>query len=147
MSLKSVYELDPSIGELADLPYGWKAHRAGRGQPWERVKDHPFPEHAEHGYYLIEVMNDPTVMPPAPTQEAREALRVGDFVKLQFRFANEDAAFEDADTERMWVRVEVIDEDNRRYQGILDNDPQHQGVITSGDRLWFSPGHVFAIHE
>jgi hypothetical protein len=36
VSLRSVYRLDPSIGELADLPLGWQARRSAVGEPWQR---------------------------------------------------------------------------------------------------------------
>jgi len=31
-----VYRIDPSGGELADLPLGWQAWRSAAGQPWQR---------------------------------------------------------------------------------------------------------------
>jgi hypothetical protein len=34
--LKHVFGLDPSVGELADLPYGWRAWRDAPDQPWQR---------------------------------------------------------------------------------------------------------------
>ena len=34
VSLEEVYELDPAIGELADLPPGWRAVRESRGGEW-----------------------------------------------------------------------------------------------------------------
>lgn len=34
--LKHIYELDPSVGELADLPCGWLAWRGSPDQPWQR---------------------------------------------------------------------------------------------------------------
>lgn len=144
--LHNIYERDPSIGDLADLPYGWKATRAGKDQPWERVKDHPYAEHSTHGYYLIELANYPTVQPRPPCESARKNLAPGDLVKLFFRFSAEDAPFEDYDTERMWVSIQHVDDDEDRYQGVLDNDPKHEGIISCGDSLWFSPNHVFAIH-
>lgn len=36
VSLREVYSLDPSIGELADLPLGWTAERSASGKPWQR---------------------------------------------------------------------------------------------------------------
>lgn len=144
--LHNVYELDPSVGELADLPYGWKASRVSANHPWERSKDHPYPEHSEHGYYLIEVASYPSGYPDLPTQEERENLVEGSLVKLLFRFAAEEAPFGDCDTERMWVHIEHIDTDDGRYCGILDNAPKHAGVITQGDKVWFNASHVFAIH-
>jgi hypothetical protein len=36
VSLREVFTIDPSIGELADLPLGWTAERSSPGQPWRR---------------------------------------------------------------------------------------------------------------
>lgn len=36
VSLREVYSLDPSVGELADLPLGWTATKTAVGQPWQR---------------------------------------------------------------------------------------------------------------
>lgn len=33
--LRHIYELDPGIGELADLPCGWRAWRDTPDQPWQ----------------------------------------------------------------------------------------------------------------
>ena len=36
VSLRSVFERDDSIGDLADLPLGWRAWRDGPDAPWQR---------------------------------------------------------------------------------------------------------------
>lgn len=36
VALREVYDIDPSISELADLPLGWTAERSAPGQPWRR---------------------------------------------------------------------------------------------------------------
>ena len=36
VALRIVMILDPSIGELADLPLGWHAWRESPGRPWVR---------------------------------------------------------------------------------------------------------------
>jgi hypothetical protein len=36
VSLREVYRIDPSIGELADLPPGSQAERSAVGKPWRR---------------------------------------------------------------------------------------------------------------
>ena len=36
VSLRSVFDIDPSIADLADLPPGWEASRRSRGEPWRR---------------------------------------------------------------------------------------------------------------
>lgn len=35
-TLDELLRLDPSIGELADLPPGWQAHRRSSDEPWIR---------------------------------------------------------------------------------------------------------------
>ena len=37
VSLRQITRIDPSILELADLPLGWVAERAGPGEPWQRA--------------------------------------------------------------------------------------------------------------
>ncbi len=39
--LKHVFELDPSVGELADLPCGWRAWRDSADRPWQREEMGP----------------------------------------------------------------------------------------------------------
>jgi hypothetical protein len=36
VALEEVVKLDPSVGQLADLPVGWKASRERVGAPWKR---------------------------------------------------------------------------------------------------------------
>jgi hypothetical protein len=36
VSFLYVYQIDPSIAELADLPLGWQAWRSAPGEPWQR---------------------------------------------------------------------------------------------------------------
>ena len=36
VALRTVFKIDESVGELADLPEGWQAMRTAPGQPWAR---------------------------------------------------------------------------------------------------------------
>ena len=36
VGLGRMYQRDPTLGELADLPEGWRAWRTAVGRPWER---------------------------------------------------------------------------------------------------------------
>lgn len=36
VALRQVYERDPTIGAVADLPLGWRAWRDGPDAPWQR---------------------------------------------------------------------------------------------------------------
>jgi hypothetical protein len=38
VSLRTVLDMDPTIGMLADLPLGWCAWREGRNSDWRRSK-------------------------------------------------------------------------------------------------------------
>lgn len=38
LSLKNIVDIDPSIGELSDLPVGWHAWREAIDLPWKRAK-------------------------------------------------------------------------------------------------------------
>jgi hypothetical protein len=38
VSLGCIFERDHTLAEVADLPEGWRAHRAARGGPWRREK-------------------------------------------------------------------------------------------------------------
>lgn len=36
VGLGEILEIDPSLSELADLPYGWQAWRENASAPWQR---------------------------------------------------------------------------------------------------------------
>ena len=38
VALRSVFQRDKSIGELADLPLGWRAWRSSPDAPWQRAR-------------------------------------------------------------------------------------------------------------
>lgn len=38
VGLNSIVKLDASVGELADLPLGWRGWRSAAGEPWQRAK-------------------------------------------------------------------------------------------------------------
>jgi hypothetical protein len=150
VALQEVYQLDPSIAELVDLPAGWKAHRASPESPWERQKNHPFPIFAERGFYLEDATEYARQRPDLyeiPPEAFRTDLQIGDMAKLIFRFADEESARTDNDSERMWVEVVEVDKENARYRGTLANEPQAHSEIAYGDELWFHAIHVFDIEE
>ena len=39
VSLFFIFRKDPTIGQLADLPYGWKAWRETKESPWQIFQD------------------------------------------------------------------------------------------------------------
>lgn len=41
VSLKEIYLIDPTVGELADLPCGWHAWRGSPDQSWHRSAIEP----------------------------------------------------------------------------------------------------------
>lgn len=36
VALKTIIEIDPSVEELSDLPYGWCAWRENKNAPWQK---------------------------------------------------------------------------------------------------------------
>ena len=146
VSLSCIVELDASIEELHDLPCGWAAERKSPKQKWKRLKHHPFPSFDEDGYYLddaVELAKHRDDLSP-PSKRKRENCKVGDRVKLLFRFAGEGAARKDNETERMWVKITEVDHDNAIYTGVIDNEPVHSAVA-NGDELQFHPLHIAEI--
>ena len=146
VSLESMVDRDNTLVELHDLPFGWRALRSSVDSPWVSEKDNPFPTHAENGYYLEDAVwtaqYRDDVDPPA--EEFRDNLSVGQYVKLLFRFAAEDAERKDYETERMWVLITDFDEDGY-YIGTLENDPHHSSTLMCGDTIHFHSLHVMEI--
>jgi hypothetical protein len=59
--LGCLFDLDTSIGELHDLPYGWRAERASREAPWIRS---PNPRDEDAGDLLTD--SHPSADRPQP---------------------------------------------------------------------------------
>lgn len=148
VSLGSMIARDATLNELHDLPDGWRASRASAKKPWKRQKNNPFPTYSENDYYIEDAVwmaqYRDDVRPPS--EELRDNLEVGTYVKLLFRFAAEDSERRDKQTERMWVLVTDIDEDGN-YIGTLENDPHHSNTLACGDTIHFHPLHVMEILE
>lgn len=146
VSLESIIARDTSLAEISDLPYGWRAVRTSGESSWTREKNNPFPTYVENGYYLEDAVwlsqyRDDVDLPPAAL---RNNLSVCTYVKLLFRFAFEDAEREGNQTERMWVLMTEGDGEGN-YIGTLENDPNHSGMLTCGDIVYFHPFHVMEI--
>ncbi|MFO0924861.1 MAG: DUF4262 domain-containing protein [Pirellulales bacterium] len=144
--LSCIVELDQSVEELHDLPIGWMAERKSPKHKWKRFKNHPFPSFEEDGYYLedaVELAKHRDDVTP-PSERRRGNCKVGDSVKLLFRFSNEDAPRKDYETERMWVTITEVDDDNGYYCGFIDNDPIHSEA-GFGDEIQFHPLHIMDI--
>lgn len=144
--LSEMISRDPKLCELHDLPCGWHAIRVEVDDPWYREKDHPFPTFNENRFYLEDAvwMSQYRDDVNPPTEEIRESLVVGQYVKLLFRFRAENASREDNDTERMWVLITELDNDGF-YVGTLENDPQHNDVLKYGDTIRFHPLHIMTV--
>jgi hypothetical protein len=146
VSLGCMIGSDPSLTQLHDLPCGWRATLRTVAAPWVREKNNPFPTYEETGYYLEDALwmsqfrDD--VHPPA--EEIRRNLPIGTYVKLLFRFAEENGERLDGEVERMWVCVTALDEDEN-YIGTLANDPVHDQVLSCGDTIHFHPLHVMEV--
>jgi hypothetical protein len=146
VSLGSMVDRDPSLAQLHNLAWGWRATRDSVDAPWVRGKNNPFPTFQENGYYLEDAVwmsqHRDDVNPPA--EETRTNLTVGTYAKLLFRFAAEEADRHDGEVERMWVQVTAFDDDEN-YVGTLENDPVHAEVLSCGDTIHFHPLHVMEV--
>lgn len=58
--------------------------------------------------------------------------------------AKENSPRNDNETERMWVNITAIDDDNGYYTGVVDNQPLHSAAAL-GDELHFHPVHIAEI--
>jgi hypothetical protein len=127
--LRDIVDREPSVAGLHDLPYGWRAERASSSTDWTRHKDHSFPSYSDDGYYLEDALWLSEYIPEInpPDEEIRENLQSDQYVKLVFRFANEDSERADNECERMWVRVAGRDDDGN-YFGTIENDPNHDAA-------------------
>lgn len=147
---KEAHQLDDTIRNIADLPHGWMASRADRNSPWKRRRNHPFPTFTDHRFCLDDAEAYEQAYPgkyQIPSKETRKNLKVGEVVKLIFRFADEWASRKDDECERMWVEITEVDQEKGHYRGILLNTPYTHAAIDSGHKFWFHPTHVFDIHH
>ncbi len=146
VSLGSMFGLDVAVGQLHDLPCGWCAHRNSVESPWVREKNNPFPTFGEDGYYLEDAiwMSQYRDDVHPPSESMRRSVPVGAYVKLLFRFASEASDRADDQTERMWVLVTGVDEDEN-YIGTLENDPHYADSLRCGDEVRFHSLHIMQI--
>ena len=73
-----------------------------------------------------------------PSPAAMSLLRPGHLVKLIFAFESDDPKAPGA--ERMWVRIDRIE--NKRFFGVLDNDPFYIRDLKAGDPVEFDDRHI-----
>ena len=78
-----------------------------------------------------------------PPLGIRHTCAPGDHVKLGFQIEHDGP---NARGERMWVKVIDLDRANRRYLGILDQDPVIVRLV-DGDFIAFEPKHILATLE
>ena len=92
VSLESMIDLDSTLKELHDLPYGWLAERDGVGDEWRKQKNNPLPSFSEDGYYLEDAvwLSEFLADINPPKDAVRESLSPGQYVKIVFRFAEEN---------------------------------------------------------
>jgi hypothetical protein len=148
VALEEIYRRDTSIGDLHDLPDGWRAFRTSTTDAWRRSLNHPYPCFTKHGYYLDNAVELSKIFPESfsiPPEDDRLAIKEGDFVKLMFSFIPEGQRPVDYDCERMWVIVKERIADH--WVRVLDNDPQFHKAISSGHELCFHPDHILAIEN
>lgn len=77
-----------------------------------------------------------------PTQEEIKALKKGSLVKLIFvmKIPQDNGCR----AERMWVVIEEIN--NRKFTGVLDNDPYYIKSIKCGDEIEFTVENIAGIY-
>ena len=76
-----------------------------------------------------------------PSSEAVQLLKPEDGVKLIFRFDSDDP--EAPNAERMWVEITKVSD--RKFEGVLDNDPAYIKDIKCGDPLTFKRKHIIQV--
>lgn len=76
-----------------------------------------------------------------PSSEAVQALKSSDEVKLIFRFDSDDP--EAPNAERMWV--EILKISDRKFEGVLDNDPVYIKDLKCGDPVTFKAKHIIQV--
>jgi Domain of unknown function (DUF4262) len=146
VGLDCMVEMDASLQELHELPCGWAAERKSPKHKWKRFRNVPFPNYQEDGYYLVDAvaMAEHRDDLKPPTERRRQNCKVGQYVKLLFRFADENTAAKDLEVERMWVQITEVDSEEGLYTGVLDNDPNHSAA-KCGDVVQFHPLHIAEI--
>ena len=148
VGLGCMVNMDSTIEELHDLPRGWAAERKSPRHKWRCYLNHPFPVYETGGFYLVDVVevakHRDDVKPPS--EQRREKCRIGDYVKLLFRFAKETAKAKEGQTESLWVKITEVDEDQITYTGEVDGSPLHKKV-KAGDLLEFHPLHIAEIRK
>ena len=75
-----------------------------------------------------------------PSRRDREGMKEGDFAKLIFHG-------DDGQAERMWVKINQVQSDPIRYQGILHNNAVSSLLPKFGEAVQFGPEHVAAIKK
>ncbi len=155
VSLDSMVRRDPRLLELADLPPGWQASRTSPADPWHRrlspAEEASLASFAHDGYELEAITQDervdyPFELPDFPCEEGRDGLRIGDLVKLIFRYAESvERADKVLTAERMWVEIGEVN--GERFLGKLNSEPWHTERLESGDPVYFEKRHVIQIWQ
>jgi uncharacterized protein YegJ (DUF2314 family) len=78
-----------------------------------------------------------------PNREEREAIRIGQMVKLLFLFRCEEHGEEIIECERMWVTV--ISANNGKYKGELESHPATSEVLSPGACVEFDAEHICSV--
>jgi hypothetical protein len=78
-----------------------------------------------------------------PSRQERSSLRIGNRVKLVFLFLTQRKGQEIIQGERMWCTI--VEVNDGRYVGTLDNCPVTSEVVQPGDRIEFGPEHIATV--
>lgn len=107
---------------------------------------YPYPTLEKDGYDLevvdqADARRHEFLRYPIPDDATRDAVKLGDIVKLIFRYR--DHVVKNGQTftaEHMWVRV--IESGGAFVVGRLDSSPQFTTILKSDDEIHFHPKHI-----
>lgn len=155
--LGCLYEKFPDLANLKDLEPGWQAYRESENDEWviehmtfELTEDeYIFPRKNSDGYEFEiieeeEVEEYPFDLPSFPSETERSSTKVGDFVKLIFRYR--DSVEQNGKTissERMWVEIKEYGADC--IVGRLDSSPNYTDLVKENAEICFHPKHIVQI--
>lgn len=159
LCLGCFYEKFPFIADFKGLEAGWEAYRESEHSDWViqhialglAEEHYVFPRTSVDGYELVVIEQEdvddyPFRLDSFPSDAERLEVRVGDMVKLIFRYQNSvEQNGKVIDSERMWV--EITQNRDGYFIGRLDNVPSATTLIKEGSEIRFHPKHIIEIWQ
>lgn len=161
LCLGCVYERDPTLSEVADLPRGWSAFRPEVGAEWERGQNAPEPEEGEqkaladietYGLHIINVMEEGDLPPFSYSIGIEQSLGMPELIVVGLRHEVAQAAINEC-YRQMQDGAQVVP--GARIVGLLggefecvigDVSPQHLKAYM-GWALWLYKDKNFRAHQ